>query len=144
MLSSKRCSSWSGKRDPRLPWRAGYAADGWAAEIRANHFRDTGHALRSPLPASRLLPAFSKDAILVAAHTHAAWMFWVGAITAGITAFYVWRAVFMTFFGEYRGHGHPHESPISMTGPLMILAVLSIVGGFLFNVPEILGKHVPS
>ena len=40
--------------------------------------------------------------------------YWVGVITAGMTAFYVWRAMFMTFFGEYRGHGHPHESPVSM------------------------------
>lgn len=83
---------------------------------------------------------YSKDAILVAAHAYAPWMYWVGTITAGMTAFYVWRAFFMTFFGEYKGHGHPHESPISMTGPLVILAVLSIIGGFVFNVPEILGK----
>lgn len=83
---------------------------------------------------------FSKDAILVAAHAHAPWMFWVAVVTAGITAFYVWRAYFMTFFGKYRGHGHPHESPLSMTAPLVILAALSLAGGFLFNVPEILGK----
>ncbi len=83
---------------------------------------------------------YSKDAILVAAHAHAPWMFWVAVFTAGMTAFYVWRAYFMTFFGKYRGHGHPHESPVSMTGPLVILAALSLAGGFLFNVPEILGK----
>ena len=46
---------------------------------------------------------FSKDAILVAAYHHAPWMYWVGVITAGMTAFYVFRAMFMTFFGEYRG-----------------------------------------
>lgn len=83
---------------------------------------------------------YSKDAILVAAHAYAPWMYWVGTATAGLTAFYVWRAFFMTFFGEYKGHAKPHESPLSMTAPLMILALLSIVGGYFFNVPEILGK----
>jgi NADH-quinone oxidoreductase subunit L len=86
---------------------------------------------------------WSKDAILVAAYQHAPWMFWVGAITAGMTAFYVFRAMFMTFFGEYRGHGHPHESPVSMWGPLAVLAVLSTVGGYLFNVPKILSGMFP-
>jgi NADH-quinone oxidoreductase subunit L len=86
---------------------------------------------------------WSKDAILVAAYHHAPWMFWVGAVTAGMTAFYVFRALFMTFFGEYRGHGHPHESPVSMWGPLAALAVLSTVGGFLFNVPKILDSMFP-
>ncbi len=49
-------------------------------------------------------------------------MYWVGVITAGMTAFYVWRAFWMTFMGEYKGHGHPHESPWSMLGPLVVLA----------------------
>jgi len=74
---------------------------------------------------------FSKDAILVAAYDRAPWMYWVGVITAGMTAFYVFRAWFLAFTGEYRGHEHPHESPLVMTGPLMILAVLSIFGGFI-------------
>jgi NADH-quinone oxidoreductase subunit L len=52
---------------------------------------------------------FSKDAILVAAYAHAPWMYWVGVITAGMTAFYVFRAIFLCFFGEYRGEAHPHE-----------------------------------
>ena len=81
---------------------------------------------------------YSKDAILVAAYQHAPWMFYVGAITAGMTAFYVFRAIFLTFFGEYRGTAHPHESPISMTGPLTILALLSLGGGYYFNVPHYL------
>ncbi len=80
---------------------------------------------------------FSKDAILVAAYGRAPWMYWVGVLTAGMTAFYVFRAWFLAFTGEYRGHAHPHESPLVMTGPLMILAVLSILGGFI-NVPHIL------
>lgn len=86
---------------------------------------------------------FSKDAILGAAHAHAPWMYWVGVITAGMTAFYVWRAFWMTFSGEYKGHGHPHESPWSMLGPLVVLAILSLVGGFLFNVPKILEGMFP-
>ncbi len=86
---------------------------------------------------------FSKDAILTAAYEHAPWMFWVGVVTAGMTAFYVWRAFWMTFWGEYRGHGKPHESPMVMLAPLMVLAVLSLGGGFLFNVPEILKDMFP-
>jgi NADH-quinone oxidoreductase subunit L len=79
---------------------------------------------------------FSKEAILGAAYEHAPWMFWVGVFTAGMTAFYVFRALFLCFFGDYRGHHHPHESPLVMTGPLMVLAVLSLGGGLLFNVPH--------
>src|SRR5580693_49507 len=86
---------------------------------------------------------FSKDAILSAAYGHAPWMYWVGVVTAGMTAFYVWRAFWMTFMGDYKGHGHPHESPWSMRGPLVVLAVLSIGGGFLFNVPHILDSMFP-
>jgi NADH-quinone oxidoreductase subunit L len=85
---------------------------------------------------------FSKDAILSAAYAHAPWMFWVGAITAGMTAFYVFRAWFLAFTGSYRGHHHAHESPLAMTGPLMILAVLSAVGGFI-NVPRWLSQSYP-
>jgi NADH-quinone oxidoreductase subunit L len=81
---------------------------------------------------------YSKDAILIAAYQHAPWMFYVGVITAGMTAFYVFRAIFLTFFGEYRGTAHPHESPATMTGPLIVLAILSVVGGFVFNVPHYL------
>jgi NADH-quinone oxidoreductase subunit L len=86
---------------------------------------------------------FSKDAILGAAYAHAPWMYWIGVVTAGMTAFYVWRAFWMTFWGEYKGHGHPHESPWSMLGPLVALAILSLAGGFLFNVPEILNNMFP-
>ncbi len=85
---------------------------------------------------------FSKDAILGAAFDKAPWMFWVGAITAGVTAFYVFRAFFMTFFGEYRGHHHPHESPFVMTGPLIVLAALSLGGGLL-SVPKWLAPTFP-
>jgi NADH-quinone oxidoreductase subunit L len=86
---------------------------------------------------------FSKDAILLAAHQHSPWFYWVGTVTAGMTAFYVFRAMFLTFFGVYRGHGHPHESSPVMLIPLAVLALLSIGGGFLFRIPEFLGSVFP-
>jgi NADH-quinone oxidoreductase subunit L len=84
----------------------------------------------------------SKDAILLAAYHHAPWMYWVGVLTAAMTAFYVFRAVFLAFFGDYRGHHHPHESPAVMTLPLAALAVLSLGGGY-FNVPRWLEPLFP-
>ena len=81
---------------------------------------------------------WSKDEILLAAHHHSPWMYWVGVVTAGMTAFYVWRALFLAFFGKYRGHHHPHESPLVMLLPLGILAFLSLVGGWAFKVPHFL------
>jgi NADH-quinone oxidoreductase subunit L len=99
---------------------------------------------------------FSKDRILWStwsAGFH--WLWAVGAITAGMTSFYMFRLWFMTFTGEYRGpnpaaaghghdahggggdhgHGAPHESPWVMVIPLVLLAVLSLVGGWI-GVPE--------
>jgi NADH-quinone oxidoreductase subunit L len=86
---------------------------------------------------------YSKEAILGAVHHHSPLMYWIAVITAGITAFYVSRSMFMTFWGEYRGHAHPHESPPVMWVPLAVLAALSILGGILFNVPEILAPIFP-
>ncbi|MGA3189756.1 MAG: proton-conducting transporter membrane subunit [Bryobacteraceae bacterium] len=85
---------------------------------------------------------FSKDLILESAYEYAPWMFWVGLFTAGMTAFYVFRAFFMTFTGKYRGDHHPHESPFVMWGPLAILAVLSLGGGFI-NIPKYLEPLFP-
>src|SRR5213080_2983502 len=94
---------------------------------------------------------FSKDEILWRAY-EATWIYWlVGLVTAFITSFYMFRLWFMTFFGEHRGeaeashghgdsragvpapHGHGgiHESPKVMLVPLVILAVLSFVGGWI-------------
>ncbi|MGA2117628.1 MAG: NADH-quinone oxidoreductase subunit L [Bryobacteraceae bacterium] len=87
---------------------------------------------------------WSKDAILLAAHAHAPWMYWAGTVTAALTAFYVFRAMFLTFFGSYRGHHHAHESPAVMLAPLAVLAALSLVGGWLFNVPEFLSAFFPA
>ncbi len=86
----------------------------------------------------------SKDAILLAANHHAPWIYWLGTLTAGLTAFYVFRAFFMTFWGKYRGEAHPHESPPTMLVPLVILAVLSLAGGYLFKIPAILGTVFPT
>ncbi len=87
---------------------------------------------------------WSKDEILIEAWDSNKGVFVLGLLAAGLTAAYMVRAVYMTFFGEYRGgeevapgeHGnedpsHPHESPRSMTVPLVILAVISVVAGFL-------------
>jgi NADH-quinone oxidoreductase subunit L len=55
----------------------------------------------------------------------------VGMITAFMTAFYMWRLMRLTFFGELRNHHvHPHESPMSMVAPLVVLAIGSIVSGW--------------
>jgi len=57
-----------------------------------------------------------------------------GCVVALLTAAYMTRVVWYTFWGEYRGHGHPHESPKVMTVPLWILAVMAVVAGA-FNLP---------
>src|ERR1700730_7892664 len=96
---------------------------------------------------------WSKDESLWHAF-NASWVYWlIGVITAFITSFYMFRLMYMTFGGEYRGgasvqeahghdahahddhshghgHGEPHESPWVMLGPLVVLAVLSVFGGF--------------
>ena len=105
---------------------------------------------------------FSKDEILWRAY-QASWAYWlVGVVTAFITSFYMFRLWFMTFFGEYRGeaaghgapahdahaghghgghgHGGVHESPKVMVIPLAILAVLSVIGGYV-GVPGSLGGN---
>jgi NADH-quinone oxidoreductase subunit L len=87
---------------------------------------------------------FSKDAILLAAYQHSPAIYWIGVVTAGMTAFYVSRAMFMTFFGSYRGNAHPHESPATMWVPLAVLAALSLVGGVLFPIPEFLKAMFPA
>jgi NADH-quinone oxidoreductase subunit L len=75
---------------------------------------------------------WSKDEIISTAFHQGKYALWaVAALTAIITAFYMMRAVLLTFFGEYRGHGHPHESSRSITGPLVALAALSCTVGFL-------------
>jgi NADH-quinone oxidoreductase subunit L len=77
---------------------------------------------------------FSKDEILWMSFANGNFFFWlIGAITALMTAFYMFRLYFLTFEGKERfGHNlHPHESPSVMTIPLIILAILSAIGGFI-------------
>ena len=78
---------------------------------------------------------FSKDAILYAAFTHGAGgkaLWFVGLVTALLTSFYMFRLWYLAFLGKPRGENpHPHESPFSMLGPLVILALLSIGGGWI-------------
>jgi NADH-quinone oxidoreductase subunit L len=87
---------------------------------------------------------FSKDEILAHVFDHNKMMWALALIGSFMTSFYMFRLLFLTFFGEFRGSEHQkshlHESPISMTLPLIILAVLSAIGGF-FNYPHIFGGH---
>src|SRR6266436_1731106 len=78
---------------------------------------------------------FSKDLILEAAYDSGhSWLWLVGVITAALTSFYMFRLIFMTFFGESRvdpdKEHHIHESPAVMTIPLIVLAILAIAGGW--------------
>ena len=74
---------------------------------------------------------WSKDELLVGASEGHEVLFVVMVLTAIVTAFYTTRMVMQTFFGAYRGHGHPHESPVSMTGPLLALAGATVFAGWL-------------
>jgi NADH-quinone oxidoreductase subunit L len=88
---------------------------------------------------------FSKDEILWSAFKiggYGRWVWAVGLVTAGMTAFYMFRLFYMTFHGEFRGTPeqahHVHESPSSMTAPLMVLAAGSVVAGYV-GLPAVSG-----
>jgi NADH-quinone oxidoreductase subunit L len=87
---------------------------------------------------------FSKDEILAHALHHNVVIYVIMAISALLTAIYMFRLYFVVFHGEFRGDDHTkhhlHESPLNMTLPLIILAVLSVVGGLL-NVPSLFGGN---
>jgi NADH-quinone oxidoreductase subunit L len=79
---------------------------------------------------------FSKDAILEGAfEEHRYLLYGIGLVTAGLTAFYMFRLVSLTFTGGFRGtheqEHHLHESPPTMTIPLVVLGLLSVVGGWI-------------
>jgi len=87
---------------------------------------------------------FSKDEILAAAFAHSP-IYWVlGVVGAAMTAFYMFRLYATTFLGNFRGthdqEHHLHESPKAMTIPLMVLALLSVIGGMV-GIPELMGGH---
>ncbi|MGF2413924.1 NADH-quinone oxidoreductase subunit L [Ferruginibacter sp.] len=87
---------------------------------------------------------FSKDAILISAFEHNKVLWILAVFAAMMTAYYMFRLYFLTFNGKFRGtheqEHHLHESPTAMTLPLIILAVLAIIGGFV-GVPHLLGGH---
>lgn len=84
---------------------------------------------------------FSKDAILLSAFAHNKILYGVALFTAMLTALYMFRLLFITFTGKFRGtedqKQHLHESPPAMTIPLIVLAILSIIGGMV-GIPEAL------
>jgi NADH-quinone oxidoreductase subunit L len=86
----------------------------------------------------------SKDEILLQVYAHNKIYFYLAAIGAVMTAFYMFRLLMLTFFGDFRGtekqERHLHESSRTMTIPLMVLAVLSVVGG-LVQLPHVFGGH---
>jgi len=81
---------------------------------------------------------FSKDEILAHVFVHNKVLWALGVLGSGLTSFYMFRLLFLTFFGEFRGteeqRHHLHESPATMTAPLVFLAILSAAGGLL-NLP---------
>lgn len=88
---------------------------------------------------------FSKDEILARAYEHSPILWFLGVLGAAMTTFYMFRLYFLTFKGTFRGtheqEHHLHESPKSMTIPLIVLAIFSVIGG-LFGVPAVLGKNI--
>lgn len=87
---------------------------------------------------------FSKDAILAAAFAHNPLLYVLALLAAMMTAYYMFRLYFLTFSGDFRGtseqHHHLHESPAAMTLPLVVLAILSVVGGYV-GLPEVISEH---
>jgi len=87
---------------------------------------------------------FSKDEIMASAFATNGWIFALVCFCALLTAIYMFRLYFLTFHGDFRGSKHQqehlHESPASMTTPLIVLAILSTIGGFI-GMPEIM--HAP-
>jgi NADH-quinone oxidoreductase subunit L len=84
---------------------------------------------------------FSKDEILANAFEVSPILWFVGIVTAGLTAFYTFRAIFLTFYGQPRDHhlfDHAHESRSPITFALIVLAILSLLGGVL-GLPKFIG-----
>lgn len=114
--------------------------------VHSNELKDMG-GLRKYMPITNItfliaalaiagVPPFagfwSKDEILVAAFHHNQLIYYVGLLVAGLTAFYMFRLYFGIFWGKETKYEHtPHESPLSMTFPLLFLALMSVVVGFI-------------
>ncbi|MBE3565237.1 MAG: NADH-quinone oxidoreductase subunit L [Thermogemmatispora sp.] len=98
---------------------------------------------------------YSKETLISLAFEHGDYALWaITLVTAGLTAFYMFRAFFLAFGGKggalggiwggpYRGEGTPHESPVTMTLPLVILAVFSIFAGYWVGFFQYLDPHAP-
>ncbi|NOY48313.1 MAG: NADH-quinone oxidoreductase subunit L [Chlorobi bacterium] len=113
--------------------------------VHSNYLKDMG-GLRKYMPITNItfliaalaiagIPPFagffSKDEILVAAYEHNKLIYYIGVFVAGLTAFYIFRIYFGIFWGKDKEYEHkPKESPLSMTFPLLFLALMSIIGGF--------------
>lgn len=114
--------------------------------VHSNYLKDMG-GLRKYMPITNItfliaalaiagvppLAGFwSKDEILAAAFEHNKLIYYIGVFVAGLTAFYMFRIYFGIFWGKDKAYDHaPKESPLSMTFPLLFLALLSIVVGFI-------------
>jgi len=114
--------------------------------IHSNYLQDMG-GLRKYMPITHItfliaalsiagFPGFagffSKDEILVAAFEHNKLIYIIGVVVAGLTAFYMFRLYFGIFWGKDTKYEHtPHESPASMTFPLIFLAIMSVVAGYI-------------
>ncbi len=87
---------------------------------------------------------WSKEEILIGAVDFSPAIFWTLAVTAGLTAFYMFRSFFMTFGGQYRGETHVHREDPVMWVPLAVLAVPSLAIGYLLTGTDLLGVHIPA
>jgi NADH-quinone oxidoreductase subunit L len=87
---------------------------------------------------------FSKDEILAATYAHSPVMYYLAVGAALMTAFYMFRLYFLTFTGSFRGthdqEHHLHESPAAMTIPLIVLAIMSVIGGYV-GLPAVISEH---
>jgi len=126
--------------------------------IHSNYLQDMG-GLRKYMPITHItfliaalsiagFPGFagffSKDEILVAAFEHNKIIYIIGVIVAGLTAFYMFRLYFGIFWGKDTKYEHtPHESPASMTFPLMFLAFMSIAAGYIHFSEYVTADKVP-
>ncbi|GIQ70867.1 NADH-quinone oxidoreductase subunit L [Xylanibacillus composti] len=75
---------------------------------------------------------WSKDAILTEAYHYQPILFWIALVAAFFTALYMARLFFLVFTGKPRSDMHPHESPAVMTVPLIVLAILAVIAGFVY------------
>ncbi len=128
-------------RDSFARRRAGHEQDGRAAQASADHLRDDADCDAMRSRRFRRSRDFSPRTTSSTPPTTRAitWLWLLGIITAAMTSFYMFRLIFMTFHGDSRVDAekahHIHESPPVMTIPLMVLALLAIIGGWV-GLPE--------